>query len=65
VILGGGLVEAMPKLYLQETAAGAERNVIPALKSCFKIRVSELGDDAGATGAAAWARRCVERPEST
>ena len=64
VVLGGGLVEAMPEIYREEAAAGAKRNVIPALKDCFKIRVAELGDYAGVTGAAAWARRCADQPES-
>lgn len=57
VILGGGLVEAMPKLYLDGVRDGVRRNVLPSLADCAKIKVSELGDLAAAVGAAAWIRR--------
>jgi len=57
VILGGGLVEAMPKLYLESVKEGIRRNVLPSLADCAKLKVSELGDLAGATGAAAWVRQ--------
>jgi len=64
VVIGGGLVEAMPDLYLQETTSGAERNTIPALRECFEIRIASLRDYSGVTGAAAWARRCADQPET-
>lgn len=57
VVLGGGLVEAMPKLYLESVNAGIRRNVLPSLADCAKLKVSELGDLASATGAAAWVRQ--------
>jgi glucokinase len=57
VILGGGLVEAMPKLYLEGVREGIKRNVLPSLADCAKLKVSELGDLAGAVGAAAWVRQ--------
>ena len=57
VVIGGGLVEAMPKLYLSSTQKGAKRNVLPSLKDCFEIHVAELGDYSTAIGAAAWVRR--------
>ena len=56
VVIGGGLAEAMPKLYLQEAQRGAKRNVIPSLKDCFTIQIAELGDFSTAIGAAAWVR---------
>lgn len=56
VILGGGLVEAMPKLYLDSVQAGISRNVLPSLASCARLKVSELGDLAAAVGAAAVVR---------
>jgi len=56
VILGGGLVEAMPKLYLESVAAGVRRNVLPSLAGCARLKVSELGDLAAAAGAAALVR---------
>ena len=59
VILGGGLVEAMPKLFLTAAQRGAKRNVLPSLKDVFEIRVAELGDYSGAIGAAAWIQQQV------
>lgn len=56
VILGGGLVEAMPKLYLEGVESGIRRNVLPSLADCARVRVSELGDLAAAVGAAALVR---------
>ncbi len=56
VVIGGGLAEAMPKLYLSEAEKGARRNVLPSLKDCFRIRIAELGDYSTAIGAAAWVR---------
>ena len=57
VVLGGGLVEAMPKLYLEGVREGVRRNVLPSLADCAKLKLSELGDLAGAVGAAAWVRQ--------
>ncbi|MCP4511021.1 MAG: ROK family protein, partial [Fuerstiella sp.] len=57
VVVGGGLAEAMPRLYLSETQKGAKRNVLPSLKSCFEIRIAELGDNATVLGAAAWVKQ--------
>jgi glucokinase len=51
------LVEAMPKLYLEGVREGIKRNVLPSLADCAKLKVSELGDLAGAVGAAAWVRQ--------
>ncbi len=63
VILGGGLVEAMPKLYLEGVKEGIRRNALKSLAENVKLKVSELGDLAGAVGAAAWIRQ--ESGEST
>jgi len=60
VVLGGGLVEAMPKLYLESVREGIRRNVLPSLVDCARVKVSELGDLAAAIGAAAWVRQEVE-----
>jgi glucokinase len=57
VILGGGLVEAMPKLYLDGVREGIKRNVLPSLADCARLKVSELGDLAAAVGAAAWVKQ--------
>lgn len=56
VILGGGLVEAMPRLYLEGVESGMRRNVLPSLAGCARVKVSELGDLAAAVGAAALVR---------
>ncbi|MFM7059125.1 MAG: ROK family protein [Planctomycetota bacterium] len=61
VILGGGLVEAMPKLYLESVDAGVRRNVLPSLAGCARLKVSELGDLAAAVGAAALVRAEAEQ----
>lgn len=59
VVLGGGLVEAMPELYLRSVREGIKRNVLPSLADQHKLAVAELGDYSTATGAAALARQNV------
>lgn len=54
IVLGGGLVEALPDLVLTEVEKAARKRAMPAFKDLFKIVVAELGDDATASGAAAW-----------
>lgn len=60
IVLGGGLVDAMPKLYLQEVTRSAEKRVLSAFVGTFQIVQARLGDTAGAQGAAAWARKKIE-----
>ena len=57
IVLGGGLVEAMPKLFEEEVEQGIKETVMPAFGKSFSVCASELGDDAAAMGAAAWAAR--------
>lgn len=57
VVLGGGLAEAMPEIYLKETRKGARRNVLPSLRDVFEIKIAELGDYSAVIGAAAWVRQ--------
>jgi len=59
IVLGGGLVEAMPDLYVKEVERAATRRVMPAFRDTFKVVVTKLGDDAGVLGAAAWARKTI------
>jgi glucokinase len=54
VVLGGGLVEAMPELFLQEIETSAKKKMLPAYKA-VKIVLSQLMDDAAVIGAATWA----------
>jgi glucokinase len=54
VVLGGGLVEAMPGLYLEEVEAAARKRAAAPYAKAFKVVAARLGDDAAAVGAAAW-----------
>jgi glucokinase len=54
IILGGGLVEAMPDLILKEVSKVAKRSVFDCYKDEFEIRCATLGDNAGTVGCAAW-----------
>ena len=56
VVLGGGLVEALPELFLEEVTQSAKACVMPVFESTFDVRVSRLTDDATVAGAAAWAQ---------
>lgn len=63
VVLGGGLVEAMPDLIRSEVEESARRHVMKAMRNGFEVVTAKLGDDATATGAAAWAQRTVTGEE--
>lgn len=60
VVLGGGLVEAMPKLFVSEVSATAKKRALPTLADSFEVVAAELGDDAAVIGAAAWSRRSAK-----
>ena len=53
--VGGGLVEALPDLFLKGVRASAEEHAMRSFQGTFKIVTAELGDDASTRGAAAWA----------
>jgi glucokinase len=55
IVLGGGLVEALSSIYLEEVKKTVEDNVLECYADTFKIKIAELGDDAGAIGAGIWA----------
>lgn len=59
IILGGGLVEAMPELFLKEVKKTANRCVLPCYADTFTIKAAELGDNAGIMGAAGWIAKQV------
>jgi glucokinase len=64
IVLGGGLVEALPQLFRQEVKAGIEEWILASFKDSFKVVVAELGDDAAVLGAAAFARNFIQaRPQ--
>ena len=55
VVLGGGLVEAMPEIYIKGVDAKARDQSMPAFGDRFEVAAAQLGDNATALGAAAWA----------
>ncbi|MDP7018146.1 MAG: ROK family protein [Pirellulaceae bacterium] len=57
ILLGGGLVEAMPDLLVAEVKRSARKTVLPAFRDRFKVAPAELGDDASIMGAAGWIER--------
>jgi glucokinase len=56
VVLGGGLVEAMPELYVESVDRAARERAAPPFVKIFKVAAAKLGDDAVIRGAAAWAQ---------
>ena len=56
VVLGGGLVEAMPELFLEQVEKAARQRAAPPFSRTFKLAAAKLGDDAVVRGAAAWAQ---------
>jgi glucokinase len=61
VVLGGGLVEAMPQLLVSTVAETANKHVMPSFRDSFKVVAAKLGDDSTTMGAAAWAARHAEQ----
>ncbi|MFH0879988.1 MAG: ROK family protein, partial [Lentisphaerota bacterium] len=55
VVLGGGLVEALPALYLKEVRSAIKDRAMKSFSKNLKVVVAELGDNAGVMGAAALA----------
>lgn len=58
VVLGGGLVEAMPELIVTNVEEAARNRAAPPMSRSFKVAAARLGDDAVVRGAAAWAEKC-------
>ena len=58
VVLGGGLVEAMPELFVDNVEDAARRRAVPPMAKSFKVVAAKLADDAAVRGAAAWAEKC-------
>ncbi|QDV27846.1 ROK family protein [Aureliella helgolandensis] len=57
IVLGGGLVEAMPDRFVKAISKYAKKNVFECYRDEFEVRAAKLGDDAGTVGAAAWAQK--------
>jgi glucokinase len=64
VVLGGGLVEAMPELYLGAVRKTFRKRVLPSFRDVTQIVPAKLGDQATAMGAAAWAKKSLPKPVS-
>lgn len=54
VVLGGGLVEAMPKLFVENVGKSARKRVMQSFADSFEVVAAKLGDDATVLGAATW-----------
>lgn len=59
IVLGGGLVEAMPDLFVKNVSRVAKKHVFDCYRDEFEVRAAKLGDDAATVGAAAWAQKSV------
>ncbi|GAB5403453.1 MAG: ROK family protein [Aureliella sp.] len=59
IVLGGGLVEAMPKMFEDMISKVARKHVFECYSDEFKVKIAQLGDDAGTVGAASWTKRQV------
>ncbi|MDZ4861796.1 MAG: ROK family protein [Candidatus Hydrogenedentes bacterium] len=53
LVLGGGLVEAMPNIYMEEVTTALKQHTMPFLLKFVRVMPAKLGDDAVAMGAAA------------
>jgi glucokinase len=60
VVLGGGLVEEMPDLFVESVTEAANARIMSSFDGTFRVVVAELGDNAAVMGAAAWAERSVD-----
>ncbi|MDF1746028.1 MAG: ROK family protein, partial [Gimesia sp.] len=60
IVLGGGLVEAMPDLLVNAVAKATRKNVMPTFKDSFKVIAAQLEDDSTVMGAAAWAQKMIQ-----
>jgi glucokinase len=59
ILLGGGLVEALPGIYADEVQRAAEAQAMPSFRGTFRVCVANLGDFAATKGAAAWCQKVV------
>ena len=60
IVLGGGLVEAMPELWVAEVNKAIKKNVLASFRDSFRVVPAQLADDATAIGAAAWAEKMTQ-----
>jgi glucokinase len=65
VVLGGGLVEAMPDIFVETVESSAKDTVMPPFAKLFNVAAAKLGDDSTVLGAAAWAAECLSTDVET
>jgi len=65
IVLGGGLVQALPDLFLEPVTTVARSTCMPPLVDFFKVVVAKLADDASVMGAAAWAEERLQNAKAT
>lgn len=65
VILGGGLVDDLPEIFLPEVEAAARDRVLPSFRDGFQVARTELGGDATVLGAAAWAQEAARNRQDS
>ena len=64
ILLGGGLVEALPELYSEVVTVAAQKRAMACYQDTFKVKVASLGDYASVQGAAAWAQHTLDKTKS-
>ena len=64
IVLGGGLVEELPSLYVNLLKEEVARYALPELAKPIKYTVAKLGDNAVTAGAVAWLRHTTESAKS-
>lgn len=64
IVLGGGLVEALPEIMIKGVEAAARERAAPPFARLFKVLPARLGDDAVVRGAAAWAESSLGTNEA-
>jgi glucokinase len=62
VVLGGGLVEALPEIFLSEVRKAVSSQAMEAFTKDLTIAAAELGDNATVLGAAALAAAAGDKP---
>jgi glucokinase len=64
IVLGGGLVEELPKYYLQMLREEVRRFALPEITRGIKFSIAKLGGQAVAIGAVAYLKKTSETPRA-
>jgi glucokinase len=62
IVRGGGLVEELPKYYLQMLREEVRRFALPEITRGIKFSIAKLGGEAVAVGAVAYLRKTSANP---